>query len=232
MVIRILVEGGAIKSDPTLSATANNMIAQNSAQLRQALHEFFVKLLEHEDVNIKVTIAGGNKIGYKQFVEKQMEDVYYTDLDRKPSKRDDWFDAMEADGIMATPELKEKVFFWIQEMEAWFLKYPQSITDWISSEGILLKSGNNIAEDEYMKIQTPEQVENLQQKPSRIMQTLFQRYLLSPQNGKDGKPRKLRYGKLRHAPRIIPFLSPKDILRKDGELKRFYAFAIDAKRED
>lgn len=230
MVIRILVEGGVVGGNPTLTTVANNMIAQNSAQLRQALHEFFVRLLEHEDVDIKLTIAGGNKSGYKQFVEKQMEDVYYTDLDRKPSKRHEWFDTMEADGIKASSERKEKVFFWIQEMEAWFLKYPQSITDWISSEGILMKSGSHITEDEYMTIQAPEQVENLQQKPSRIMETLFQRYLLSPRNGKDDKPRKLRYGKLRHAPRIIPFLSPQEILKQDAELRRFYTLATEMKQ--
>lgn len=218
MVIRILVEGGIISPNPTLSPASNGMIAQNSAQLRQSLNEFFSSLFRRNDIEIKVTVASGKNEAYKQFVSKQVDDYFYVDLDRKPINRNDWF--LEMDKVIAaSPQRKSEVFFWIQEMEAWFLKQPSALNKWTDNENILRVGDIDLANDSQIIGKTPSQIENMQHKPSRVLSTIFKRHLIIRKNGKD---RTLVYGKLRHAPGIIRFLDPQDLMLKDNELANFY----------
>ena len=53
------------------------------------------------------------------------------------------------------------------------------------------------------------------------MKVIFHRDLESTRKGKNGKIQKMEYGKLRHAPRIIPYLIPEDLIEKDAELRAF-----------
>lgn len=221
MVIKVLVEGGVPCDNRDIGTSGNEMIRKNSAALREALHIFFEKALDKEDIDIKVSVAGGYKAGFKQFVLGENDDYFYTDLDRKPESREDWFLQLKNEGFVYDDSIKTSVFFWIPEMEAWFLKQPKAIMDWIEGESIRMTKTIDIAEDNNIKGKGDYGIEHLQHKPSEIMNTIFQRYLLSDNDGNDGKPRKLQYGKLRHAPRIIRYLDPKEMINHDKELKRF-----------
>ena len=53
------------------------------------------------------------------------------------------------------------------------------------------------------------------------MKIIFKRDLKSTKKGKDGKPLKVEYGKLRVAPRLIPYLNPQELITQDNELKAF-----------
>ncbi len=218
MVIKVLVEGGMTSTDPTVSVAQNAMIQQNSAALREALNRFFSSALNREDVEIKIEVGGGWEMAAYSFTTQNSNDYLYVDLDRPPELRHEWFNQVLRNGQRFPSSKAEFVFFWIQEMEAWFLKQPECIVRWAQQEGISIKKNLSIQEDNLIK---DKEIEHLIQKPSFVMGVIFNRYLISNKIGKNGKPRKITYGKLRHAPGLIQYLEPQRMLLQDRELASF-----------
>ena len=214
MVIRIIVEGGAYPTNNTHSAT--DLTLDGSEVLREELKKFFTAVLGIADISIIVSYQAGYKNAAKIFISKPEENYLYTDLDDIPERRADWFTHLAEVGIVIPDERKPDVFFWIQEMEAWFLKQPQSIERWATDRNIKIKRA--IVEDPLI---SGKDIEHLQHKPSYVMKVIFQRDLENTRKGKNGKIQKLEYGKLRHAPRIIPYLIPQDLMANDAELRAF-----------
>lgn len=231
MVIRVMVEGGVINADPTQTKQHNAMIQRNSAALRESLNAFFSRALGSEDIEIKVSVASGYKAAAKQFISKTDEDFLYADLDDKPENRQKWFEKLADDNITFSEGRDEAVCFWIPEMEAWFLKQPESLELWAKAENISMKNGAKIADDNNIK---DKDIEHLQHKPSDILNTLFSRYFVSDTLDKRGKPKKMVYGKLRHAPGIIACLDAQRMIEQDDELSRFVTLvkSIDEDNED
>ena len=218
MVIRVMVEGGVVNADPTQSRQHNAIIQRNSAALRESLNGFFSRALGHDDIEIKVSVASGYKAAAKSFLSQTEEDFLYVDLDDKPENRQTWFTKLANDEIIFPKDKEDVVCFWIPEMEAWFLKQPESLELWAKNEQIAIKNGTVIAEDNNIK---GRDIERLQRKPSDILNTIFSRYFVSSTLDKHGKPKKLVYGKLRHAPGIIGFLDAQRMIEQDSELARF-----------
>lgn len=218
MVIRVMVEGGVINADPSQSRQHNAMIQRNSAALRESLNVFFCRALGIEDVEMKVSVASGYKAAAKLFFSQTEEDFLYADLDDKPENRKKWFEKLAEDDIVFPDGRDEVVCFWIPEMEVWFLKQPECLELWAKNEHIAIKSGTVIAEDNSIM---GRDMEHLQHKPSDIVNTLFSRYFISSTLDRRGKPKKLVYGKLRHAPGIIACLDAQQMVGQDSELSRF-----------
>lgn len=216
MVIRIIIEGGALpnKNDTTDEKTIQTY--DGSEVLREELKKFFTKALGVSDISVIVSYEGSNKNAAKVFVAQPEEDYLYTDLDDIPENRTEWFTKMEQDGIIIQDERKQNVFFWIQEMEAWFLKQPKCIEAWAAVRSIEIKK--SIDSDTLI---AGKDIEHLIQKPSDVMKIIFRRDLKSNKKGKDKKPQKVTYGKLRDAPRLIPYLDPQVLITQDNELKAF-----------
>ena len=217
MVIRIIIEGGALPIN-TNSTTNEATIKtyDGSEVLREELKKFFINVLDISDISVIVTYEGSNKNAAKIFASQPEEDYLYTDLDDIPEKRSEWFDKMEKDGIVIPEDRKQDVFFWVQEMEAWFLKQPHCIEAWAAVRRIEIKTP--IASDPLI---AGKDIEHLVHKPSEVMKVIFRRDLKNTKKGKDGKPQKLVYGKLRVAPRIIPYLNPQELKDNDAELLSF-----------
>lgn len=216
MVIRIVIEGGALPNiNSDIDAKTINTY-DGSEVLREELKKFFMNVLGISDISIIVSYEGSNKNAAKVFVAQPEEDYLYTDLDDVPEKRSGWFDKMEKDGIVIPNNRKQDVFFWIQEMEAWFLKQPQCIEAWAAIRQIEIKTP--IATDPLI---AGKDIEHLPHKPSEVMKVIFRRDLKNTKKGKDGKPQKIVYGKLRVAPRLIPYLNPQELKGNDAELLSF-----------
>ena len=184
--------------------------------------KFFISVLGISDISVIVTYEGSNKNAAKVFATQPEEDYLYTDLDDVPEKRSEWFNKMEKDGIVIPDERKQDVFFWIQEMEAWFLKQPQCIEAWAAVRKIEIKTP--IASDPLI---AGKDIEHLAHKPSEVIKVIFRRDLKNTKKGKNGKPQKLEYGKLRVAPRLIPFVNPQELKGNDAELQSFVASVKD-----
>lgn len=218
MVIRIVIEGGVLPHNKNGSTTNEKTINtyDGSEVLREELKKFFMNVLGISDLSVIVTYEGGYKNAARVFVAQQEEDYLYTDLDDVPEKRSEWFDKMEQDGILISAERRQAVFFWIQEMEAWFLKQPQCIEAWAAVKRIEIKKP--IASDPLI---AGKDIEHLPHKPSYVMKVIFGRDLKNTKKGRNGKPQKLVYGKLRVAPRLIPYLEPQKLKEQDTELQSF-----------
>lgn len=219
MVVNVYVEGGVINGN--VDATTNN----NSEALREELNRFMQRALSRNDISIIVKKCSGYKEAAKQFINATDEDdtYLYVDLDRKPELRDEWFKSLSDDGIEMSQDKKDNVSFWIQEMEAWFLKQPEAIVRWAEDENLIRKPEHNYPLSEHSSIKDKD-IERLQHKASNVMGVILRQVFAPQEKGKksaSGKIRELRYSKLRHAPGIIAQLNPADLITKDSELKSF-----------
>lgn len=227
MVVNVYVEGGIINGN--VDATTNN----NSEALREELNRFMQRALNRNDISIVVKKCSGYKEAAKQFINAtdKEENYLYVDLDRKPEMRDEWFKSLSDDGIMMSQDKADHVSFWIQEMEAWFLKQPEAIELWAEDESLIRKPGQDTPLSEHPSIKNKD-IEHLQQKASFLMGVILRQVFAPQDKGKksaSGKVRSLKYGKLRHAPGIIAHLNPTDLISKDHELKAFCKKVQEAK---
>ncbi len=219
MVVNVYVEGGIINGN--VDATTSN----NSEALREELNRFMQRALHRNDISIVVKKCSGYKEAAKQFIyTTDKENNYlYVDLDRKPELRNEWFKSLSDDGIEMPQDKTNHVSFWIQEMEAWFLKQPEAIERWAEDENLTRKKGQDSPLSEHPSIKNKD-IEHLQQKASYLMGVILRQVFAPQEKGRksaSGKVRDLKYGKLRHAPGIIAHLNPIDLISKDNELKSF-----------
>ncbi len=219
MVVNVYVEGGIINGN--VDATTIN----NSEALREELHRFMQRALNRNDISVVVKKCSGYKEAAKQFINaaQEEENYLYVDLDRKPELRNEWFKSLSDDGLKISQDKTNHVIFWIQEMEAWFLKQPVAIELWAEDEGLKRKPGQNSPLSEHSSIKDKD-IEHLQQKASYLMGVILRQVFAPQEKGRksaSGKVRDLKYGKLRHAPGIIAHLNPTDLISKDNELKSF-----------
>jgi len=220
MVIIVYVEGGTIDGN----VDANTM--QNSEALREELNRFMQRALDRDDISIIVKKCAGFKMAVKEFIrssETNIESYLYVDLDRNPELKSEWFRVLNEDGIIVSTDKVDHIYFWIQEMESWFLKQPQAIEDWAIDEGIKHRKGKPEPISEHQLIKGKD-IEHLQQKASDILNVIF-RQIFEPTDktrvSKSGKVRHLKYGKLRHAPGIIAHLDSRKLMLCDNELMTF-----------
>lgn len=219
MVVNVYVEGGVINGN--VDATTSN----NSEALREELNRFMQRALHRDDISIVVKKCSSYKEAAKQFINAtdEEENYLYVDLDRKPELRDEWFKSLLEDGIVMPQEKTDHVSFWIQEMEAWFLKQPEAIELWAEDEGLHRKKGQDAPLSEHPSIKDKD-IEHLQQKASFLMGVILRQVfapLKKTKKSASGKVRDIKYGKLRHAPGIIAHLNPSDLINKDRELESF-----------
>ena len=219
MVVNVYVEGGVINGN--VDATTNN----NSEALREELNRFMSRALNRDDISIVVKKCSGYKEAAKQFINATGDEknYLYIDLDRKPELREEWFKSLSDDVIEMSPDKTDHVSFWIQEMEAWFLKQPEAIELWAKDENLIRRPGQDYPLADHPSIKNKD-IEHLQQKASFLMGVIL-RQVFAPQEkmkkSASGKLRNIKYGKLRHAPGIIAHLNPNDLIYKDRELKSF-----------
>lgn len=219
MVVNVYVEGGVINNN--VDATTSN----NSEALREELNRFMQRALNRDDISIVVKKCSGYKEAAKQFVNttEDEENYLYVDLDRKPESKNEWFKSLSDDGIKMSEKKANHVSFWIQEMEAWFLKQPEAIEQWADEENLIRRPIYNKPLSELPCIKDKD-IEHLQQKASFLMGVILRKVFAPQEKAKksaSGKIRDLKYGKLRHAPGIIAHLNPTDLILKDNELKSF-----------
>ena len=210
--LNIIVEGGTL--DPNVSDdTFNNVEA-----LRESLNKLFSRLLKRDDISVRVDIGAGYRNAARMFVKHAANHYLYVDSDDVDTDR--WFDKLDnpdpTKAIVIPADAKDKVFFMIQEMEAWFLKQPECLDRWGKAQGyIRQKRGIEIAADNQI---AGKDIEGLS-KPSRIVGVIVQRYFerVLP----NGKPQKVKYGKLKSAPGILDQLDEQALVAVDKELLRF-----------
>ena len=210
--LNIIVEGGTL--DPNVSDdTFNNVEA-----LRESLNKLFSRLLKRDDISVRVDIGAGYRNAARMFVKQAANHYLYVDSDDVDT--DKWFVKLDnpdpGKAIVIPADAKDKVFFMIQEMEAWFLKQPECLDRWGNAQGyIRQKQGIEMAADNQI---AGKDIEELP-KPSKIVGVIVQRYFERVLS--NGKSQKVKYGKLKSAPGIIDQLDEQALVAVDKELLRF-----------
>ncbi len=210
--LNIIVEGGTL--DPNVSDdTFNNVEA-----LRESLNKLFSRLLKRDDISVRVDIGAGYRNAARMFVKQAANHYLYVDSDDVDT--DKWFVKLDnpdpGKAIVIPADAKDKVFFMIQEMEAWFLKQPECLDRWGNAQGYIRQNqGIEIAADNQI---AGKDIEELT-KPSKIVGVIVQRYFERVLS--NGKSQKVKYGKLKSAPGIIDQLDEQALVAVDKELLRF-----------
>ena len=210
VTVTLFLEGGA----PLAQQKANVAIAENAETLRKSLHLFFKRLLSRDDISIVLQLKSNCRSAAMSFAAATDCVYLYIDSDCFPDSVDDWIDRYNENGdeLQLSEEQKKRIFFMVQEMEAWFLKQPECLERWAHDENyIRLHTEQSIAEHSLLKNKN---IENIR-KPSNVTSTLVKHFYKKP-NGN-----KVKYGKMKSAPGILNHIDVGNLLPIDAELQRF-----------
>lgn len=213
--LNLIIEGG-VYADSVSVETANNAEA-----LREALHNFFTRLLNRDDIEITIFMGNGYRNAAKKFVAASVPISLFVDSDLPPDEKYQWFEKLindnEPDKTIVIPEeKKESVFFMIQEMEAWFLKQPMCMDKWADKEGYKRKNSEEISQHSLIKGKSIENINKPSKKLEILLKTFFEK-----------NKKAARYGKLKTAPALLDALDVSELESLDKELQRFHSFVKD-----
>jgi hypothetical protein len=147
-------------------------------------------------------------------IEKEgINAVLLIDLDAPKEKKEERLNNYK-------PSDTTKIFFMIQEMEAWILSQPDKIKKFADEEGLIEgKSGKDINDDSSLEDKHPEQI----LKPKRVLKAIFKRYFyIEKYNRKKGinEIKKREYLEAKDGPKLIGLLELKMLIRCFDEAKR------------
>lgn len=214
--ISIIAEGGVLGTKDAPGTV------DNSNALRESLYRIFAEVLKRDDISIEVHMASGKRAAAKRFRDSNADVFLYTDLDCKPEKRADWFVRMKTENqsepIEFSQDKADRIFFMIQEMEAWMLKQPDAIESWASDRNYKHFSGRGHVSTHYhIKGKDIEQISKPNEKLADILKQTFQ----SDKLRRNGKPKGVEYSKLKTAPAMLKYLDVNLLLIHDAELHKF-----------
>jgi hypothetical protein len=199
--IEIFVEGNAAENPrmPQLLVTNGSGLRQGfSALLRQKVSEdaFDLKISMQDSITKAVP-------NFKKNVGKIPNLLLLIDLDAPKSERAKRLKDNDLDGF------SDRVFFMIQEMEAWFLSQP----DAIEKAFLLNLKKPNIAADNNLQNKLPSEIK----KPSRVLATIFKRHFEITERG---AIKKKEYKKGSDAQRILQQLNLEKLANDFGDVAR------------
>jgi hypothetical protein len=203
--IRIVVEGGIIPHSNDSAMTINN-----SEKLRESFYKLFTQIFHPSSFNLIIEMKGG--IGkatkaFKDYAKINQNTSLLIDLDGDRATKQQKLSNLQVD------QFAEKVFFMIQEMEAWILSQPEAIEKAYKDRFFREKGNVQILEAEKELFQVhPEEIK----KPSFMLKVLLGKYY-SEMKGNTKKKKK--YGKLKDAPLLIENLNIHKLIETFEDLR-------------
>ena len=205
-VITIFVEGGVLENEHHSIQTLDN-----SQRLRESFYKLLTQRFNEQDFSLVVEIGGPNNQTIK-FLKKELakgENVYSTiDLDCPNSERNHRINELD----LPDENARNRVFFMVQEMEAWILSQPEKIETFYSHLS-RRKPNFSLKDDEILKGKHPKDIT----KPSDKLHTLLGRYF---QIEKKGKKKKKKYKKLRDGADLLEILDYVELEQVFSDVKR------------
>lgn len=197
--IRIVIEGGIVPHINDSAATINN-----SEKLRESFHKLFSQIINPESFNLIIEMKGGFEqaiMSFKEYSKLDQKTSILIDLDGVSSSKQDKIVDLKIEN------LAERVFFMIQEMEAWILSQPESIE----------KAYKNRYNRQRVKINLEQEIRKLYRdhpeeilEPSVKLKVLLGRYYVEM---KGNRKKDKKYGKLKDAPMLIENLDINKLIR-------------------
>ena len=205
--ITIYIEG--VKSDNPAVVTVDN-----TAVFRENFHKLFSQQLSSEKFNLIIqpfgTITQSRKM--LEHIENQgINGVLLIDLDAPKEQKVERHNQYE-------PFDTSKIFFMIQEMEAWILSQVDKIEEFARNEGLIRKRLNeDIQSNPLIKNIHPEAIT----KPDEKLDTIFRQYfdIVKIRGNKESRKGK-RYSKTKDGAKLIGLLELKFLMRDFDEAQR------------
>lgn len=215
VVINIYIEGGVLEH-----ANNNVLTMNNSQRLRESFHHLLSQKIDATKFKLEVYNGSGIKQTinfFKAKLNKGEEVFLLIDLDSKKSQRLSRLQELE----LNDKSHSEKVYFMIQEMEAWILSQPDKIEECFRNLK-RVKSNKELIEDNILKDKEPEEIV----KPSEKLHTLLGRYYRIE---KKGKERKKKYSKLRDGADLIQLLDFDRLEQTFEDVRNFHSMIKEKK---
>lgn len=190
------------------------LTVDNSPIFRENFHKLFSQELPTTEFNLQIKPFGSitqAKKKLEQIETQGINAVLLIDLDAPPAKRKERLNQYK-------PFDTTKIFFMIQEMEAWILSQVDKIEEFGKTEGLIRKKANEaIKNNSLIKNKHPEQIN----KPSEKLDTILRQYfdVVKIRRGKEQKKGK-RYSKVKDGPRLIGLLNLSILMQDFDEAKR------------
>jgi hypothetical protein len=193
--IQLFVEGGVLPNENLAVETMNN-----SNKLRESLHHLLSQLITPNKFDLIILPRSSNNQTVKDFkadLEKDSNSLLLIDLDAPKSEKNTKITKLDL------VECAEKVFFMVQEMEAWVLSQPKIIEEFAKQKDYKRKNTDKIiAENTLLKGKNIEEIS----KPSDTLNTLLGQYFEVYEKRRD-KHKPATYGKLKDAPDLLKLLN-------------------------
>jgi len=190
------------------------LTVDNSAVFRENFHKLFSQKLPPTEFNLRINMFGTvtqTKNTLKKIEIQDSNSVFLIDLDAPKERKDErlaWYN----------PSFRKKIFFMIQEMEAWILSQTDKIEVFGKNEGLIRKRiGEDIKTNSLLKNKHPEDIE----KPNEKLNTILSQYfdVVKIRQGKERKKGK-KYSKAKDGPKLIGLLELEILMRCFDEAKR------------
>jgi len=205
--ITIYIEGMPSENPAVLTV-------DNSAIFRESFHKLFYQKLSTTEFNLRIKPFGSITQARKMLeqIESQgINAVLLMDLDAPKEKIDERLNQYQ-------PYDTSKIFFMIQEMEAWIISQTDKIEEFGKNERLIRKRNNEaINNNSLIKNKSPEQIN----KPSEKLDTILRQYfdILKIRQGKERKKGK-RYSKTKDGPILIGLLNLQNLMQDFDEAER------------
>ncbi len=205
--VTIFIEG--VQSQNPAAATVDSSI-----DFRKTFHKLFSQEISPAEFNLKIMPFGSITKAKKmlRYTEThKMTAVLLIDLDAPKEHRNERLSFYQ-------PLDTTKIFFMIQEMEAWILSQPDKIETFGKEQGLIRKRiGEEIRNNPLIKNCHPEQIS----KPSQKLDTLLRQYFddIRTRRNRVRKSGK-RYSKAKDGPELIGLIELKRLIKDFDEAKR------------
>lgn len=219
--VSVFVEGPPVSND---TSSLESLYAVNELEFQRAFNQLLSQELDLQDVEIAVFSLGSVTKAptyAKQIIEKEIDALILIDLDAPPEER---VKRLQDNYII---EAHDRIFFMIQEMEAWILSQPSIIDNFAKINKLNRKKPDEeIAENSLLKGKNPKYISG----PKKKLKTLFSQYLQEKkQRGNRINLKNRRYNERRDAPALIRLLSLSQLRQDFDEVDKLIQYLISKK---
>lgn len=221
MVVNVTIYIEGVDSENSLVLTADN-----TPGFREYFSQLLSQKLSTDDFNLIIQPFGTITQTKKrlELIEKHKSNaVILIDLDGPKEKLPERLTRYQ-------PFDTTKIFFMIQEMEAWILSQVDKIEEFGNSEGLTRKKQDqDIASNPLIKNKHPEEIE----KPSEKLKTILSQYFESVKVVRGTqKIKKKQYSKSKDGPKLIGLLDLERLMQDFEEVKRLIDYIVSIEVEE